>query len=181
MKLDNPEYLHPLFELRVRLLMQRLAEAEIPLRLYETARSPWRQAVLYARGRTSAGKKVTNAKAWQSFHQFGLAADFVFYVDGKWTWLEPKAGQWKRYHELAKGVGLDVLSSEMPHVQFPWSMRDLERGHYPVGGETSTWLRFFTEWCETWGSWPRTESGVLHPAAPPPPGIDDRPEIGDVA
>ena len=41
-------------------------------------RSPEEQAVLYAKGRTTPGPKVTNAKPFSSDHQFGLALDFVY-------------------------------------------------------------------------------------------------------
>ena len=42
---------------------------------------------LYAQGRTKKGNIVTNAKAGQSYHNYGLALDFVNQVDGvaKWT------------------------------------------------------------------------------------------------
>ena len=42
---------------------------------------------LYAQGRTKKGSIVTNAKAGQSYHNYGLALDFVNQVNGvaKWT------------------------------------------------------------------------------------------------
>ena len=36
---------------------------------------------MYAKGRTKPGKIVTNAKAWESIHNYGLAADFVLLLD----------------------------------------------------------------------------------------------------
>ena len=44
-------------------------------------RSPEEQDSLYAQGRTKKGNKVTNAKAWQSAHQFCLAFDVVLMYD----------------------------------------------------------------------------------------------------
>jgi hypothetical protein len=41
-------------------------------------RSPERQTLLAAKG-----THVTNASAWQSYHQYGLGADCAFYRDGK--------------------------------------------------------------------------------------------------
>ncbi len=41
------------------------------------------QDELYAIGRTKPGKKVTNAKSVQSYHNYGLAFDIVLLVDNK--------------------------------------------------------------------------------------------------
>lgn len=46
--------------------------------MIEGYRSPQRQAMLAAKG-----GNVTNAKAGQSYHQYGMAADCAFYRDGK--------------------------------------------------------------------------------------------------
>jgi len=47
-------------------------------RVYSTAAE---QDELFAIGRTKRGKKVTNAKAWQSIHNYGLAFDIVLLID----------------------------------------------------------------------------------------------------
>ena len=52
----------------------------------ETLRSFERSNELYAQGRTKPGKKVTNAKAGASFHNYGLAIDFVIQVNGLPVW-----------------------------------------------------------------------------------------------
>lgn len=52
----------------------------------QTLRTFEEQAVLYAQGRTIAGKVVTNSKPGQSYHQYGLALDFVIRVGGKIIW-----------------------------------------------------------------------------------------------
>jgi peptidoglycan L-alanyl-D-glutamate endopeptidase CwlK len=41
---------------------------------------------LYAQGRTTPGSIVSNAKAGQSWHNYGLALDFVNLVNGKENW-----------------------------------------------------------------------------------------------
>lgn len=41
------------------------------------------QDALYAQGRTKPGKKVTNAKAGQSIHNYGFAVDICLIIDGK--------------------------------------------------------------------------------------------------
>lgn len=53
------------------------------VRFTEVLRSPERQTELYAQGRTKPGKIVTNAKAWGSAHQYGLAVDMCLIIDGK--------------------------------------------------------------------------------------------------
>lgn len=54
--------------------------------VFETWRSPQRQAHLFNQGRTEPGKVITNADAWQSWHQFGLAFDIAFLDDVGWHW-----------------------------------------------------------------------------------------------
>ncbi len=58
-----------------------LLGANVRLRFAYVYRSPQEQNELYAQGRTKAGKKVTNASAWQSIHNYGLAFDIVLLVD----------------------------------------------------------------------------------------------------
>ena len=59
------------------------------------------QDQLYAIGRTKPGKKVTNAKAGQSIHNYGLAVDICLIIDGKtvsWDtakdWDNDKVADW---------------------------------------------------------------------------------------
>lgn len=53
------------------------------VRITYTLRTYAEQAELYAKGRTTAGPKVTNAKPGYSFHNWALALDFVLLIDGK--------------------------------------------------------------------------------------------------
>lgn len=46
-------------------------------------RTPEEQNELYKIGRTKPGKIVTNAKAWQSAHQYKIAADLFFIIKDK--------------------------------------------------------------------------------------------------
>jgi peptidoglycan L-alanyl-D-glutamate endopeptidase CwlK len=59
------------------------------------------QEKLYAIGRITSGKKVTNAKAGQSIHNYGLAVDICLIIDGKtasWDtvkdWDNDKVADW---------------------------------------------------------------------------------------
>ncbi len=71
-----------------------IVEAEhklgIKLQVVQSLRTNDEQSALYAKGRTEPGPIVTNAKAGQSSHNFGLAIDvFPVFDDGK-VHFEPK-------------------------------------------------------------------------------------------
>ena len=52
----------------------------------QALRSFEESAKLYAQGRTTPGSIVSNAKAGQSWHNYGLAIDFHLVIDGKDVW-----------------------------------------------------------------------------------------------
>lgn len=66
------------FEQRLLHVFQRMRDLGYEMVLLEGYRSPERQNSLAA-----MGNNVTNAKAFQSYHQFGLAADSAFLREGK--------------------------------------------------------------------------------------------------
>ena len=59
---------------------------------------------LYAQGRTAPGQIVTNAKAGQSYHNYGLAVDFALVIKGKTTWNE-KDPSWAMVVNIFKKHG----------------------------------------------------------------------------
>ena len=65
-----------------RMTVGAMAELGKPVRVVEGYRSNERQAALYAQGRTTPGRIVTNAKPGQSKHNVGKAVDFVFRETG---------------------------------------------------------------------------------------------------
>ena len=145
MRIADATLLEPKFRRALEAVLDELHAKQIPLQIYETVRSPSRQNELYARGRdenaADYGRTVTNAKAYQSAHQYGLAADLVFFVDGKWSWEAPPRmkAAWSVYHMIAEGHGLKPLSFEKPHVQiksFDW--HDLDVGPNDLNG----WLEY---------------------------------------
>lgn len=89
-----------------------------------TRRTEAEQTALYAQGRTAPGHVVTNAKAGQSAHNYGLAIDIVPMVNGKpdWNGLDPI---WKQIGELGEAAGLTWLGApdstfpEKPHFELP--------------------------------------------------------------
>lgn len=59
----------------------------ITLRISQALRTVAEQDALYAQGRSSPGKIVTNAKGGQSYHNYGLAIDLVeLNKDGSVNW-----------------------------------------------------------------------------------------------
>ena len=151
---NDRSHLHPAFLSCLAKLEAMLQTEGIPLQLFEGARSPFRQAELFAQGRTAGtpGRTVTKALPWMSFHQYGVAADMVFLSPaGAWSWDEPRPGLWDRYTELAAAAGLRTLSFERPHVEMPLSIGDLRNGVYPTGGDES-WRAWLDDQIELWGS-----------------------------
>ena len=93
----NLDDLHPLVANTAQQLVE-LAEAEgIEILVTSTLRTFDEQAYLFAIGRTKPGDIVTNAKAGESWHNFGLASDDVPLVNGKAVWDSPF---WNRIGEL---------------------------------------------------------------------------------
>lgn len=84
----DPDLLMPLVKIRLLNALSRIRkQGDVTPRLFEGFRTPERQNALYSQGRENTQKIVTNAKAWQSFHNFGLAVDIVGQKpDGTWTW-----------------------------------------------------------------------------------------------
>ncbi|RZA35401.1 MAG: M15 family peptidase [Lysobacteraceae bacterium] len=97
--------LHPDFSQRLLLAFKIMKEKHgYEMALLEGYRSPARQDEL-----ASAGSHVTNARAFQSWHQYGLAADCAFWRDGKLVISEkdPWAMRgYQLYGEVAESLGL---------------------------------------------------------------------------
>ncbi|RUM51123.1 MAG: hypothetical protein DSY47_00100 [Hydrogenothermus sp.] len=139
------EDLHPITQQKAREFLKSAEEQGIQILIYCTYRSPEEQEVLYMQGRLEqfgitleelnekrlkiglwkltekeAKRKVTNARAWQSFHQYGFAFDCVPLSAGKPDWNNKEAYQ--TLGQIAKQVGLEWAGEwkrfrEMPHFQ----------------------------------------------------------------
>lgn len=129
--------LHP----HVRKLAERFLTAcaaeGINVIITSTLRDHESQAALYAQGRTKPGKIVTNAKAGQSWHNYGLAFDFCPVVGGKAQWSDIKL--FTRCGEIAESVGLEWAGrwksfKELAHVQATagLTLAQLQAGKTPV-------------------------------------------------
>lgn len=105
----------------------------IDIIITSTYRDAESQNKLYAQGRTEPGRKVTNAKAGQSFHNWRVAFDFCPIVNGKCQWND--AVLFIRCGEIAEGVGLEWAGrwkkfNETAHCQYTGglSLADFQAG-----------------------------------------------------
>jgi len=83
--IDRVARLHPKIRDEVKQLIEKAEEklpAHVAVRVVQGLRTFPEQDKLYAQGRTDKTKpKVTNSKAGQSYHNFGLAIDFALLID----------------------------------------------------------------------------------------------------
>jgi len=134
--------LHPKIRDEVKTLIdkaQALISPHLTIRIVQGLRTIDEQNKLYAQGRTTAGKIVTNAKGGSSYHNYGTAFDFAFLVDGKeisWDtkkdWDGDHVSDWMEVVKVFKDAGYtwggDFSSIvDMPHLEknFGHNWRDL--------------------------------------------------------
>lgn len=113
------EGLNPEFASKILLFEKKLTQNGIKVILTCGYRSVEEQNRLYAVGRTKPGKKVTNARGGDSWHNYGLAADYAFIINGKVTWNGP----WDVFGRVARACGLEWGGDfktilDRPHVQW---------------------------------------------------------------
>ncbi|NBU34089.1 hypothetical protein EB118_16620 [bacterium] len=118
----NRDYasLAPFFSQRLQMAIQEAQDQGLSIDFFEGYRSPNRQDYLFEQGRTREGKIITKARAFQSWHQYGVAADLCFKIDGKWAWS--KSDPWDKVHEIMDDFGFEMLSWEKAHVQITAGM-----------------------------------------------------------
>lgn len=114
--------LTPAMKKRVELFMLKVKEAGIAVLITETYRTPERQKILYAQGRTAPGKIVTNTL--NSNHVKGEAIDVAFLLGDKAVY----SGDWAKLATIGKSVGLlwggDWKSPDRPHFEFNHSFME---------------------------------------------------------
>lgn len=115
-------FLHPIVRLRLGKALEVL-NAQIPgLQAFETWRSPKRQLELWHQGRSKPGNKVTNAKPWESWHQYGLAADVAVKVAADPKLNLPDSWSWDFDKDLVRETmklhGLTGPAFEACHFQY---------------------------------------------------------------
>jgi len=112
----NLQTLDPRFRPLAEAFIVRVEQRTGERVLVHQARRTWpEQAVLFAQGRTTPGKKVTNAEPGESYHNYGLAFDYCFLnSDGSPNWNVP----WEMAAQLALPLGLDP-GALWPHQDLP--------------------------------------------------------------
>jgi peptidoglycan L-alanyl-D-glutamate endopeptidase CwlK len=80
--LKRIEKLHPSIRKEVTSIYKEILKRQVSIRFTDTLRTFPEQTALYAKGRTKSGKIVTNAKAGESYHNYGLALDFCLLLKG---------------------------------------------------------------------------------------------------
>lgn len=117
--------LHPEFRKRLEVLISLVQGAGLRMRMTQGLRTPAEQNALYAQGRTTAGPRVTKARAGQGPHcpsrdgtGPGLAVDWCF------TSGHPYVGhdaEWARFRQFVAQAGLVSGTSwgDGDHVEMP--------------------------------------------------------------
>ena len=116
--------LHPrVFSLATAFLTAAMKQ-DIDLIVTSTFRDNESQAILYAQGRTTPGRIVTNAKPGHSFHNWRVAFDVVPVAHGKCIWDGPI---WDTIGALGQSCGLEwggawTTFPDRPHFQQTFNM-----------------------------------------------------------
>jgi peptidoglycan LD-endopeptidase CwlK len=140
-----PDQLHPIVSAKKDQLISLAADQGIQIVITQDFRSVEEQDELYAKGRSSEGEIVTNAKGGESYHNFGLAIDFALLsIDGAVIWDMEYDGNgnsrpdWDEVVEIAKGLGFEWGGDwrsfkDYPHLQYDFglSIWELQRGKRP--------------------------------------------------
>ncbi len=142
----NPVTLYPPFVDKLAKALDAAEKRGAAYFVISGYRSAEEQAKLYAQGRTKPGRIVTNARAWQSYHQFHAAADMCRDADVAREGLQPdwQLEAYRILAECAKDVGLESAFywksfREGPHVQLPFDRmrlsKDALKTAYLAGGQ----------------------------------------------
>jgi peptidoglycan L-alanyl-D-glutamate endopeptidase CwlK len=144
---DKISKLHPNVRDEVRKIIEeintKVLTGQAKVRLAQGTRTWAEQNELYAKGRTTPGPKVTNAKAGQSIHNYGLAVDFVLIINGtqaswdtKKDFDKDQQSDWMEVVQVFKKYGWSWggdwrTFKDMPHFEktFGKSLRDLQTAY----------------------------------------------------
>ena len=126
--------LHPKVAALCSEFINKCKEKGIDVIITSTYRDAASQNALYAQGRTTPGKIVTNAKAGQSFHNWRVAFDFCPIVNGKCQWQDTDL--FATCGRIGEDLGLEWAGrwrgklKEMAHFQYTGglSLHDFQNG-----------------------------------------------------
>lgn len=137
--------LHPIVFIKQTELIAETSKAGITILVTDGFRSSEEQNAIYAKGRTTEGKVVTQVQGGHSFHNYGLAIDFALRTKkGEVVWDMEYDGNkngrsdWMEVVEIAKRLGFSWGGDwknfpDYPHLQmdFGYSINKLRKGYYP--------------------------------------------------
>lgn len=137
--LSRLETLHPKLRVAAIAAYKECWDKVAQHRVTYALRTAEEQAWIYASGRTRPGPRLTNAKPWQSTHQYGLAFDFCLLEKGKmWdiNWDDPndtdKKAEWLEIVEFYEMHGWNAGYRwkgfvDNPHMEktFGYTWKDL--------------------------------------------------------
>jgi peptidoglycan L-alanyl-D-glutamate endopeptidase CwlK len=119
--LKNLETLNPILKDKLILFFEEVNEKGLPaLTITDAIRTPAEQQKLYNQGRTTAGAIVTNARPWDSLHNYGLAVDCYQTADlqkGKLTAPTKEHAKIAQKYGIVWG-GSFLKFKDLPHFEF---------------------------------------------------------------
>ena len=130
----NLDDLLPQVKTKVEDFIKACQHNGIDILVTSTYRDYESQDALYAQGRTTEGKIVTNARGGESFHNYRCALDIVPIVNGKPDW-DGSHPVWAQIGEIGTKCGLEWAGNwksfkELAHFQFTngLTLSDLKAG-----------------------------------------------------
>lgn len=127
----TPTALQPLVVRKANKLIALMASHGVPVQINEGFRTRARQDMLYAQGRTTPGNIVTNARAGDSLHNYGVAVDMVFTDFG----YNASETQWQQLGAAAESLGFEwggrwASFPDRPHCQLMlgYTLADFKSG-----------------------------------------------------
>lgn len=157
------ETVHPVLRQRIEILIENGQTKGFDIRVVSAHRNEYEQNALYAQGRKSLSEvnqlrskaslgnisasensyTVTNAKALQSNHNFGLAVDCVNFVNGKPDWNDLNAFRFIASEGKRLGLesGADWKFTDRPHLQLKGLSIKECASLYLKGGLKKVWSK----------------------------------------
>ena len=144
------ELLHPTLRVSVARFLLECEKAGLKVLITETWRTKSEQDALYAKGRTTSGNIVTNAKYPQSQHCWGTAFDFCRNVKGKE--FDDADGFFAKAGKIGQSIGLEwggawTSTKDKPHFQLKgteYNWRTLQSKYGTPEKYKATWTRLDT-------------------------------------
>lgn len=156
---------HPELANRVRMLVDKMAQAGVQIEVVQGMRTFAEQDALFAQGRMKKGNVVTNARGGQSNHNYGLAVDLVPFTNGKPNWDAPNS-IWTALGSEAETLGLEWGGAwkkflDRPHVQLPGLTIKQCQNLFKKGSMDAVWAEATRI----------LQNASVIPSAPPPTSI----------